>query len=189
LSVASMLELFSLQRHDFLNHLQVISGLIQLHKEEQAREYIRKVAQDIKRLRGIVHLGIPEAAAALLLFHHRAAERQIAVDYDVRSDLAACPVPGSKLGEIIELVLQHVAACLAAAGESGGGRLSVSIDEAEGGGAYRLCFSFAAGASACGWDDAASRTAAELRRLGGELEKATAGERHHVILSLPKHSG
>jgi hypothetical protein len=33
-------EILRKQRHDFLNHLQVIYGLLQLHKTERALEYI-----------------------------------------------------------------------------------------------------------------------------------------------------
>ncbi len=41
-----IIKLLRVQRHDFLNHLQVIHALIQLERKEKALQYIEKLAHD-----------------------------------------------------------------------------------------------------------------------------------------------
>ncbi|BBB89740.1 MAG TPA: Spo0B domain-containing protein [Methylomusa anaerophila] len=45
---AEVMKLLRVQRHDFLNHLQVIHAMIQLGKSDKALQYIEKLAQDPK---------------------------------------------------------------------------------------------------------------------------------------------
>ena len=40
--------LIKLQRHDFLNHIQVIQGFLQLGKPDKALNYIEKIIEDIR---------------------------------------------------------------------------------------------------------------------------------------------
>ncbi|MFZ5816381.1 MAG: Spo0B domain-containing protein [Bacillota bacterium] len=42
------LELLRAQRHSFLNHLQVISGWLQLERSDRAAQYIRRVAAQLE---------------------------------------------------------------------------------------------------------------------------------------------
>ena len=41
-----LLEVLRVQRHNFLNHLQVISGLLQLKKYDRVSEYIMNIGQE-----------------------------------------------------------------------------------------------------------------------------------------------
>ena len=41
-------ELLRLQRHDFLNHLQVIHGYLQLNKPEKATDYLMRAIDEIR---------------------------------------------------------------------------------------------------------------------------------------------
>ena len=43
-------KLLRLQRHDFINHLQVIHTMIQMGRTEKALQYISNLAQDTKTL-------------------------------------------------------------------------------------------------------------------------------------------
>ena len=40
--------LIKLQRHDFLNHIQVIQGFLQLGKPDKALNYIENIIEDIR---------------------------------------------------------------------------------------------------------------------------------------------
>lgn len=40
--------LIKLQRHDFLNHIQVIQGFLQLGKTEKALDYIESIIDDVR---------------------------------------------------------------------------------------------------------------------------------------------
>lgn len=41
-----LIRLLRLQRHDFINHIQVIHGFLQLGKPQRALEYIEELAKD-----------------------------------------------------------------------------------------------------------------------------------------------
>ncbi|WP_425060636.1 hypothetical protein SCACP_13720 [Sporomusa carbonis] len=46
MSCNAVIKLLRIQRHDFLNHLQVIHAMIQLGRDEKALQYIEKLAHD-----------------------------------------------------------------------------------------------------------------------------------------------
>lgn len=46
--------LLRIQRHDFLNHLQVIHAMIQLGRDEKALEYIEKLAHDPEMISNVM---------------------------------------------------------------------------------------------------------------------------------------
>ncbi|TYO98020.1 sensor histidine kinase [Desulfallas thermosapovorans] len=108
METAKMLELLSVQRHDFLNHLQVISGLIQLKKEAAAREYIKRVTGDIISLSKVVHLNIPEVAAVLLYANNRAANHRIEINFDIQINPGESTVPGELLAALLGEVLNDI---------------------------------------------------------------------------------
>ena len=47
---AESVELLRIQRHDFINHLQVIHALLQLGRTEKALKYIEDLAKDASLL-------------------------------------------------------------------------------------------------------------------------------------------
>ncbi len=111
---AKILELLSVQRHDFLNHLQIISGLLQLKKEPEAREYIRTAATAIISLSKVVHLEVPEVAAVLLIAHNRAENYKIDIKFDVQNNLSGCVIPGDRIAIVVEDILNNMIAGLTA---------------------------------------------------------------------------
>ena len=54
-----IIRIISNQRHDFLNHLSVISGLVQLNKVDLVPKYIVKVSDEIKAMRQVMYLKYP----------------------------------------------------------------------------------------------------------------------------------
>lgn len=57
-----MLQLLKVQRHDFVNHLQVIYTMIQLGKNDQALTYITELSRNPKAL-------LPEELAETAVTH------------------------------------------------------------------------------------------------------------------------
>ncbi|MDK2824389.1 MAG: hypothetical protein PWP71_2307 [Clostridia bacterium] len=51
------------QRHDFLNHLQVIWGFLKLNKNDKAIEYIQEVSNHLQSLRQLNNIASTELAA------------------------------------------------------------------------------------------------------------------------------
>jgi len=140
LDAAKMLELLSVQRHDFLNHLQIISGLLQLKKETEAREYIRSAASAISRLSKVVHLEVPEVAAVLLIAHNRAANFQIKIEFDVQANLSGCVVPGDRIAALLDEILNNIINNLAST-EVADREILISITGKPVDGAWQIGFS------------------------------------------------
>ena len=54
-------------KHDFLNHLQVIQGYLQLQKPEQALRYLKEAMKDVELYGSVLRLKLPAVAFWLLL--------------------------------------------------------------------------------------------------------------------------
>ncbi|MBC7106036.1 MAG: Spo0B domain-containing protein [Firmicutes bacterium] len=94
------------QQHDFLNHLQVLSGLAQLGRTEELRAYISEVVREIGSVRRVTRLKMPSLALALLALRTEAALREIAVELDVATDLEGCRVPEGVLVRLADGLLE-----------------------------------------------------------------------------------
>ncbi|MHB8158476.1 MAG: Spo0B domain-containing protein [Desulfocucumaceae bacterium] len=112
MDTATFLEMMSVQRHDLLNHFQVISGLVQLNKTERVREYINQVSLEVEKLGKAGHIVITEVAAVLLVGHFLAGKHQVEVIYDINTDLKGCLIPGEVLGQVIKEVFEQSLECL-----------------------------------------------------------------------------
>lgn len=75
------------QRHDYLNHLQVIYGLLELEEYEEAKKYMQPVFKDIMKVSKALKKKQP-AVNALLQAKTEAAEKE-GIDFymEIRSDL------------------------------------------------------------------------------------------------------
>lgn len=75
------------QKHDFHNHLNVISGLIQLKKGKKAMEYIQKVSGQTTKTFSISNIGNPEVASILYRKCAIAETKGMTVELDIGCDL------------------------------------------------------------------------------------------------------
>jgi len=117
-----VVQLLRQMRHDFGNHLQVISGYLDLGRLDEIRKYIHSLAEDMAEERIIFASRTPEAA---LYFYRQllmARERDINMRYQ---DLSVASI---KVLEKYEEPLQSVIKVAAAADNK---RLSVSVHEGE----------------------------------------------------------
>ena len=182
--VARLMELLSLQRHDFLNHFQVISGLLQMNRGEQAREYINNAASDITRLSRVVHLKVPEAAAAIMLAHYSATERGVDVDYVVETDLGGCTIPAEKLGSALEAVLLYGAEWLGSP-ENGDRVMHVGIHAADRGYLFKVRFKTPTGIkNRYGSDGALRDIDVNLSLYGGSVKQSSVAGETEIIIFL-----
>ncbi len=108
MDLEKLLEVIHVQRHDFLNHLQVISGLMQLNKVERAREYIGQVGKEMEQTSKTARVKIPEVTAALLIGLNEAAKYQIKVELSVNSNFADCAIAGHTAGEAVQRCLDCI---------------------------------------------------------------------------------
>ncbi len=73
------------QRHDFMNHLQVVYGLMELGDYTEACEYIQRVYKDIQNVSRVMKTDNAAINALLAAKEEEAEQRKVAVEYDIRS--------------------------------------------------------------------------------------------------------
>ncbi|MBQ6888900.1 MAG: Spo0B domain-containing protein [Lachnospiraceae bacterium] len=104
------------QRHDYLNHLQVIYGLMELEEYEEAKKYMKPVFKDIMKVSKALKTKQP-AVNALLQAKMEAAEKEN-IDFfmEIRSDLKniamepwdLCKILGNLIDNGMTALLQKV---------------------------------------------------------------------------------
>ncbi|SHK34402.1 sensor histidine kinase [Paramaledivibacter caminithermalis] len=82
-----VIEALRAQKHDFHNHLNVITGLIQLEKGDEALRYIQKVAGGTTKMFSISAIGNPEVAAIICRKCAIAENKGIEVEFDIDCSL------------------------------------------------------------------------------------------------------
>lgn len=75
-------EKLRIYKHDFMNHLQIIQGLIQMEKPDRALEYLYKVTEEGKVLGSKYEIGVPELESAIFSSIAQAQENNIEVKID-----------------------------------------------------------------------------------------------------------
>ena len=94
------------QRHDFMNHLQVVHSLIELNEHSEANKYIDKVYTDIEKVSSILKTGIPAVNAILESKRQTCESKGIDVTVEISSTLSDISVPDWELcrlfGNIID---------------------------------------------------------------------------------------
>lgn len=120
------LQVLRSQQHDFLNHLQVLSGLAQLGRTEELRAYIVEVVREMAATRRIIHLKQPAVALTLLVLRTEAALREVALELDVDTDLGRCRVPERVL---VQTLTRLTDGLLTGASTAGVGRLGLTVSE------------------------------------------------------------
>lgn len=75
------------QRHDYLNHIQVIYSLMELEEFEEARKYIEPVYKDIVRVSKALKTSKPAVNALLQAKLQMAEKNKIDMELEIKSDL------------------------------------------------------------------------------------------------------
>jgi len=82
-----IMRMLRVQRHDFLNHLQVVMGYVQIGRGERALDYIKDYIAILTKEGFLVNLASPELALHLLLFAQEARDRGILCRLEVPAPL------------------------------------------------------------------------------------------------------
>lgn len=93
------------KHHDFVNHLQVILGLIQLKMENDATDYIKGLSKDLIQIEKLVSLKRPEVAA--LISSKLASLSYLQASLDINTTLAELSIPPEKLVSILGNLLDN----------------------------------------------------------------------------------
>lgn len=90
-SARALIQFLRIQQHDFMNHIQVIHGYLQLNKAQKAMDYIEDIIVQKRSLASIYKLQDPEMAACLLSGLHKADFHQVELNIILDSEGASQP--------------------------------------------------------------------------------------------------
>lgn len=95
------------QRHDYLNHIQVIYGLMELEEYEEAKKYMEPVYKDILKVSKALRTAQPAVNALLQAKMQMAQREQIDMYLEVKSDLKDIPMEGWELCKVLSNLIDN----------------------------------------------------------------------------------
>lgn len=95
------------QRHDYLNHFQVIYGLMELGEYEEAKRYINPVFKDIMKVSKALKTAQPAVNALLQSKIEAAEQKQIDLFLEIRSDLRDLPIEAWNLCKVLANIIDN----------------------------------------------------------------------------------
>lgn len=95
------------QRHDFMNHLQVVYSLIEMDAYNDARDYIEKVYGDIQRVNRALKTSIPAINALIQAKAITAEKSDIAVRINVTTPLSKLPIPAWEFCRVLANLIDN----------------------------------------------------------------------------------
>ena len=117
------------QRHDFMNHLQVVFSLIELGDYNEAMKYVESVYGDIQRTGGILKTAIPAVNALIAAKKQDCAEHGIALDTEIASGWKGLPVPGWEMCRVLGNLIDNARDALTEQPNQTDRRIVIAIDE------------------------------------------------------------
>lgn len=124
------IDILRVHRHDFMNHIQVIYGLLQLKKQETAEEYVREVIGGIQTETGVTKIENPVLAALFIKKSVHAEQMGVKLSIRLDSQLKGLWVSFSDISRIVGNLLDNAihAADLETRGER---RVEIRLSETE----------------------------------------------------------
>ena len=117
------------QRHDFMNHLQVVFSLMELGDSAEAMKYVESVYGDIKKTGSVLKTAIPAVNALIAAKRQDCAERGIRLDIAIGSGWRDLPVPGWEMCRVLGNLIDNARDALLESPSRDGARIELSIDE------------------------------------------------------------
>ena len=106
-NLQEMMQIIKAQRHDFVNHLQVIYGMVALGHVEHVKIYINTLYKDVQVTSSVLQLAFPELSALLLVKTGVATTRNISLEIKQKSDLSSLMVPSMELVTVVGNLLNN----------------------------------------------------------------------------------
>ena len=114
------------QRHDFLNHLQVVYSLLEMQEYGEATAYLERVYDEHRSVSSVLRTKMTAFNALLQVKSAACEERGIALEMDIRSTLEGLPVPPWELCCIIGNLMDNA---MDAVEDEPGGHIRLAVSE------------------------------------------------------------
>lgn len=120
------------QRHDFMNHLQVVFSLTEMQEYGEAMQYIERVYGDILRVSSVLKTSIPAVNALLAAKHADCEEHGIAFETDISSPWNDSPMPGWELCRVLSNLIDNARDAILETGSPSEHSIRVALGETPG---------------------------------------------------------
>ncbi len=114
------------QRHDFLNHLQVVYSLMEMEEYNEARDYISRLYGDIQSLSKSLKTRCTPVNALMRVKLEECAKRGIQAELLVRGAWAELPIPGWEMCRVLGNLIDNA---MDAMKETENARLTITLGE------------------------------------------------------------
>jgi len=114
------------QRHDFLNHIQVVYSLLEMGESQEAADYLERIWTEFKTVSRVMRTKVTAFNALLQVKSAACEDRGIAFDMDIRSTLGSLPVPAWEICCIIGNLVDNAMDVLA---DHADGRICLKVTE------------------------------------------------------------
>ncbi len=101
------------QRHDFLNHLQVVYSLIEMGEHEEANRYIEQVYGDIQQVSRALKTSCAPVNALLRAKIAEAEQKGVRVELSVHASWDALPIPAWEMCRVLSNLIDNALDALA----------------------------------------------------------------------------
>lgn len=117
------------QRHDYLNQIQIVYGLLELEEYEEARKYLRPVFKDIMKVNRALKTAQPAVNALLQAKMEAAAESEVDLYLDILTQLRELAMEPWEFCKILANLIDN--AVTAVSENDGEKRVVVHLEERE----------------------------------------------------------
>ena len=81
------------QRHDFLNHIQVVYSLLEMGESDEAADYLERIYSQLRTVSKVMRTKVTAFNALLQVKNAACEEKGIRLEMDIRTALEGLPVP------------------------------------------------------------------------------------------------
>lgn len=117
------------QRHDFMNHLQVVFSLMEMEEYPDAMQYVESVYGDIQKTGSILKTAIPAVNALIAAKREDCAEHDIILETEISSPWHDLPVSGWEMCRILGNLIDNARDALLEDAAATDRKITVSFDE------------------------------------------------------------
>lgn len=100
------------QRHDYLNHLQVVYGMMELQEYEELHAYLEPIYKDMMKVGKAIRTSIPAVNALLMAKMRTAEENETDFYVEVKSDLKDLKVEPWELCKVLANLIDNAVTAL-----------------------------------------------------------------------------
>ena len=191
------------QRHDFMNHLQVVYSLLELEDPAEAMKYIVNVYGDIKKAGSALKTAIPAVNALIAAKRQDCEDQDIALELNITSNWSDLPMPGWEMCRVLGNLIDNARDALLSDEGLSDRRITLSIHESPSGYAFEVAnngpripeslyasiFQMGFTTKSGGHGNGLSIVRELLSQYGGEIHVKSDEDRTRFFGSLPRSSG